>query len=153
MNNKVLTKNTEKEIIRRFHLKAQDATPGPPLGSQLSFYKLPVMQLSKEFNEKTKQFVKGTPVIAIVYIQKNKSGYSARIEVRIPTVSALLKEFLGIKKFSSAPGKDAPIPVSMDIITKIAEIKLQYSTASSLEAEIRTIIATAKSHGLTNPEF
>lgn len=167
MNNKTAntanTKSTTQantEIIRRFHLKAQNAMPGPPLASALSKYKLPIPQLCKEFNEKTKQFTKDLPVVAIVRITQSKTGYSATIEAQTPTVSSLLKEELKAKKFSSTPGRQTAssagspsYSLTLDAIDRIVDIKFKNLTAANRDAARKTIASTAKSAGIEVPEL
>lgn len=147
-----MTKNIDlninsTEIVRRFHLKAGNQMPGPPLASCLSAYKLQIPQICKEFNEKTKQYVKDTPVLMDVYIQKNKSGYSSRIEVQTPTVSSLLKHFLDLKKFSTLPGRQFVKSITWEEINKILQIKGWLTASDKLKA-VKTILGTAKSAGI-----
>jgi len=70
------------------------------------------------------------------------------IEVGIPSAAALILKEAGIQKGSGASGTEWVGDVTIDIIAKIANTKLEKSYASSLKSVAKTIIGTCLTLGI-----
>jgi large subunit ribosomal protein L11 len=112
-----------------------------------------IMEFCKQFNAKTQQAMKDgmiIPVIITVYQDR-----SFTFELKTPPASVLLKKAAGLhtekKKGSGAKktGKETVGKVTKKQVEEIAKLKIQDTTAGSIEACMRTIAGTARSMGIT----
>ncbi|MCE4599220.1 MAG: 50S ribosomal protein L11 [Desulfurococcales archaeon] len=135
-----------REKVVTVQIEGGRARPGPPLGPTLSSLGLNVKQVVDEINEKTKAFEGMTiPVKIIVDVSTKKY----KIEVGIPTTTALLLKAVGAKEPSGDPihQKIGDLPFE-----KIVEITLQKKPqllAKTLKAAVKTILGSARSIGIT----
>lgn len=135
------------EILRpiRLQINAGEASAAPPIGSTLAPKKIKVMDFCKEFNDRTKQWPKGTPLPVRVYVLKNNSF---KLEIKQPLTSYLLKTIAKVTKGSGTPNKDKVGYLTLTQLKSIAEQKMADLNASSLEVAIRTLSGTARSMGI-----
>jgi len=134
------------EKVVSVQIEGGNARPGPPLGPTLSQLGLNVKQVVDEINEKTKQFAGMTIPVKIIVDPKTRKY---RIEVGIPTTTALLLKAVGAKEPSGDPmhQKIGDLPFE-----KIVEITLQKKPqllAKTLKAAVKTILGSARSIGIT----
>jgi len=129
----------------RLQIKAQEATPAPPIGSTLAPKKVKVVDFCKEFNDRTKHLTKGTPVSVRVFIQKNNSF---KLEIKQPLTSYLLKTVAKVDKGSREPNKNKVGYLTLSQIKNIAEQKMSDLNASSLETAVRIVSGSARSMGI-----
>jgi large subunit ribosomal protein L11 len=66
----------------------------------------------------------------------------------IPSASALILKEAGIQKGSGTSGTEWVGEVSADMITKIANVKLESSYASSLKSVAKQIVGTCQTLGI-----
>jgi large subunit ribosomal protein L11 len=125
----------------KFQIKAQQATPAPPVGPQVGQFGINIMAFCKEFNEHTKIHPIGAPVPLILTVYQDKSF--SFITKTLPTSYMLLQA-------ASKQGKQ--LIIDMNSIVKIARSKMQDLTAHTEEAAIQTILGTAKSMQITIKE-
>jgi len=103
------------------------------------------MEFCKQFNEKTKDMEKGSPIPTIIKIYSDKSF---KFIIKEPSVSFLIKKIVGIKCGSSNPKKEEIGIITIEQIKEIAKMKLKDLTAITLNASIKTIAGSARSMGL-----
>jgi large subunit ribosomal protein L11 len=121
------------------------ASAGPPLGPALGPLGVNIMEVIKAINEKTKDF-EGMKVPVTVLVDPDTKKWD--IEVGIPSASALILKEAGIQKGSGASGTEWVGDVTIDVIAKIANTKLEKSYASSLKSVAKTIIGTCLTLGI-----
>jgi large subunit ribosomal protein L11 len=121
------------------------ASAGPPLGPALGPLGVNIMEVIKAINEKTKDF-EGMKVPVTVLVDPDTKKWD--IEVGIPSAAALILKEAGIQKGSGTSGTEWVGDVTIDIIAKIANTKLEKSYASSLKSVAKTIIGTCLTLGI-----
>ena len=122
-----------------------EASAGPPLGPSLGPMGVNIMQVIDAINEKTKEF-QGMKIPVTVSVDTDTKKWE--IEVGIPSASALLLKDAGIQKGSGTSGTEWVGEVSVDMIAKIAKVKLETSYASSLKSVAKQIVGTCVSLGI-----
>ena len=122
-----------------------EASAGPPLGPALGPMGVNILQIISAINEKTKEF-QGMKIPVTVVVDADTKKWE--IEVGIPSASALLLKEAGIQKGSGTSGTEWVGEVSVDMIAKIAKVKLETSYASSLKSVAKQIVGTCVSLGI-----
>jgi large subunit ribosomal protein L11 len=122
-----------------------EASAGPPLGPALGPMGVNILQIISAINEQTKEF-KGMKIPVSVLVDTDTKKWE--IEVGIPSASALLLKDAGIQKGSGTSGTEWVGEVSVDMIAKIAKVKLETSYASSLKSVAKQIVGTCVSLGI-----
>ena len=129
----------------KLQIPAGKATPAPPVGPALGQHGVNIMSFTKEFNERTKNYVGLIiPVIITVYADR-----SFTFVTKTPPAAVLLKKAAGIDKASGEPNKNKVASVTKEQVQKIAETKMPDLNAASLEAAISMVAGTARSMGIT----
>jgi large subunit ribosomal protein L11 len=121
------------------------ASAGPPLGPALGPLGVNIMEIIKAINDKTKDF-EGMKVPITVIVDSDTKKWD--IEVGIPSSAALILKEAGIQKGSGASGTEWVGDVTIDVIAKVANTKLEKSYASSLKSVAKTIIGTCLALGI-----
>jgi large subunit ribosomal protein L11 len=121
------------------------ASAGPPLGPALGPLGVNIMEIIKAINDKTKDF-EGMKVPITVIVDSDTKKWD--IEVGIPSAAALILKEAGIQKGSGASGTEWVGDVTIDVIAKVANTKLEKSYASSLKSVAKTIIGTCLALGI-----
>jgi len=129
----------------KIQIKAQQANPSPPIGPALGQYRVNIMEFCKEFNKKTQNIEKGTPVPVVITVYEDKNF---SFIIKNPTVSFLIKKTLNIKSGSGNPKKEYMGTITVKQIEDIVKIKNKDLTASNIDAAIKTIAGSARSMGL-----
>ena len=122
-----------------------EASAGPPLGPALGPMGVNILQIISAINEQTKEF-QGMKIPVTVSVDTDTKKWE--IEVGIPSASALLLKDAGIQKGSGTSGTEWVGEVSVDMIAKIAKVKLETSYASSLKSVAKQIVGTCVSLGI-----
>ncbi|MGC9112220.1 50S ribosomal protein L11 [Acidilobus sp.] len=135
-----------QEKIINIQIEGGNAKPGPPLGPTLSSLGLNVKQVIDEINNKTKDF-KGMTVPVKITVDMTTKSY--RIEVGIPTVTALLLKEAGVDAPSGDPAHKKIGNVSFESIVKVSLMVKPKITAKTLKSAVKSVLGTAKSIGLT----
>src|SRR2546423_15340828 len=95
------------------HLKLQvpagAANPSPPIGPALGQRGLNIMAFCKDFNAKTSQLEKGSPIPVVITIYQDKSF---TFEMRTPRGSFLINKAANLE-----PGSRSPVPVKVAKLT------------------------------------
>jgi len=128
------------------------ANPAPPIRPTLRQEGVNIMEFCKQFNAATQAQAKEgliIPVIITVYQDR-----SFTFVLKTPPAAVLLKKAAGLhtekKKGSGShkPGKEKVGQVTKKQLEDIARLKLNDTTAGSLQAAMNTIAGTARSMGI-----
>lgn len=120
------------------------ATGGPPLGPALGPLGVPINDIIKEINDKTKPF-EGIKISVKVIVDTTTKKF--RIEVGSPSASALILKELGAQ--SGAKTKEETIGnLTIDQVKKIAKSKEASMYGNSMTARVKQILGTCKSMGV-----
>lgn len=137
----------------KLQIKAQEATPSPPVGPALGQRGINIMEFCKAFNAKTQEMVKGSPVPVVITYYADKSF---TFETKTSPASYLLKQAAGLKpqgkrnraKGSEKPGRAPAGSVTSKQVREIAELKMKDLSANSVEEAMKIIAGSARSIGI-----
>ncbi|MBA4492489.1 50S ribosomal protein L11 [Paracoccus sp. S1E-3] len=137
----------------KLQIKAQEATPSPPVGPALGQRGINIMEFCKAFNAKTQEMVKGSPVPVVITYYADKSF---TFETKTSPASYLLKQAAGLKpqgkrnraKGSEKPGRTTAGTVTSKQVREIAELKMKDLSANSVEEAMKIIAGSARSIGI-----
>ncbi len=137
----------------KLQIKAQEATPSPPVGPALGQRGINIMEFCKAFNAKTQEMVKGSPVPVVITYYADKSF---TFETKTAPASYLLKQAAGLKpqgkrnraKGSEKPGRAVAGTVTTKQVREIAELKMKDLSANSVDEAMKIIAGSARSIGI-----
>ena len=129
----------------KLQVKAGSATPSPPIGPALGQRGVNIMGFCKEFNARTENMVKGTPLPTVITVYQDKSF---TFITKTPPATHFIKEALSLKSGSGKPGRDAVGSITRTQLQEIAQSKMKDLNATSVEAGARIIEGSARSMGL-----
>lgn len=129
----------------KLQVKAGSATPSPPIGPALGQRGVNIMGFCKEFNARTAEMEKGTPLPTVITVYQDKSF---TFVTKTPPASFFLKQALKLQSGSKNPGKETVGKVTRAQCRDIAEKKMKDLNAADLEAAARIIEGSARSMGL-----
>ena len=137
----------------KLQIKAQEATPSPPVGPALGQRGINIMEFCKAFNAKTQEMEQGSPVPVVITYYADKSF---TFETKTSPASFLLKKAAGLKpvgkrnraKGSEKPGRTVAGTVTAKQVREIAEAKMKDLSANDVEAAMQIILGSARSIGI-----
>ena len=129
----------------KLQVPAGSANPAPPIGPALGQRGLNIMAFCKDFNAKTSQLEKGSPIPVVITIYGDKSF---SFEMRTPPVSYFIKKAAKLESGSKTPGRDVAGSVTKAQVKEIAEAKMKDLNANDVEAAMRMVEGSARSMGL-----
>ena len=129
----------------KLQVPAGSATPSPPIGPALGQRGVNIMGFCKEFNARTEAQPKGTPLPTVITVYQDKSF---TFVTKTPPASHFLKQALGLKSGSKAPGRDSAGTITRAQLREIATAKMKDLNATDIEAAARIIEGSAKAMGL-----
>jgi large subunit ribosomal protein L11 len=129
----------------KLQVKAGSATPSPPIGPALGQRGVNIMGFCKEFNARTENVEKGTPLPTIITVYQDKSF---TFVTKTPPATHFIKQALGLKSGSQKPGRDFVGQITRQQLRDIAEKKMKDLSAIDLEAAAKIIEGSARSMGL-----
>jgi large subunit ribosomal protein L11 len=136
----------------KLQIPAGKANPAPPVGPALGQQGVNIMEFCKQFNAQTQAQAKEGLIIPVVITVYQDRSFT--FILKTPPGSVLIKKAAGLhtekKKGSGAhkPGKEKVGQVTKKQVEDIAKLKINDTTAGSLEACMRTIAGTARSMGI-----
>ncbi len=132
-----------KQILK-LNLPAAAATPAPPVGPILGQTGINMMQFIKEYNDKTKD-QRGQTIPAEITIYEDRSF---TFVLKLPPVSAMIKQALKLQSGSKEAGKNIVGKLNSAQVAEIAEKKLPDLNTKDLEAAKRSVAGAARSMGV-----
>ena len=135
-----------KKIINllKLNLPAGAATPAPPVGPILGQSGINMMDFIKQYNEKTAD-KRGQIIPAEITIFEDRSF---TFVLKLPPVSAMIKQAIKKQSGSKTPGRESIATLSEDQVTAIATEKMPDLNTTDLEAAKKMIRGTARSMGV-----
>ena len=129
----------------KLQVKAGSATPSPPIGPALGQRGVNIMGFCKEFNARTENVAKGTPLPTVITVYQDKSF---TFVTKTPPATFFLKEITGIKSGSGKTGRETVGSVTRAQLREIAEKKMKDLNANDVESASRIIEGSARAMGL-----
>lgn len=127
-------------------IPAGKAQPAPPLGPMLGANWVNIGQFTKEFNEKTQEYMQQFGGFDVKVKCKLKVFVDRTFEIELlgPVTSNLILWKTKQKKWSGEPNKQKIATISRADLEEIAELQKDAMNSTDIEATIRTIAGTAK---------
>jgi len=129
----------------KLQVKAGSATPSPPIGPALGQRGVNIMGFCKEFNARTAEMVKGTPLPTVITVYQDKSF---TFVTKTPPATHYLKQITGLKSGAKLTGRETVGEVTRTQLREIAEKKMKDLNANDIEAAAKIIEGSAKAMGL-----
>ncbi len=129
----------------KLQVPAGAANPSPPIGPALGQRGLNIMAFCKDFNAKSSQMEKGSPIPVVITIYQDKSF---TFEMRTPPVSYFIKKAAKLESGSKTPGRDKAGKITKAQVKEIAEKKMNDLNCNTVEAAMRMVEGSARSMGI-----
>ena len=129
----------------KLQVPAGAATPSPPIGPAQGQRGVHIMGFCKEFNARTENMPKGTPLPTVITVYQDKSF---TFVTKTPPATHFLKEVTGLKSGSGKTGRETVGQVTRQQLRDIAEKKMKDLNANDIEAASRIIEGSARAMGL-----
>ena len=129
----------------KLQVPAGAATPSPPIGPALGQRGVNIMGFCKEFNARTENMQRGTPLPTVITVYQDKSF---TFVTKTPPATHYLKEVTGLKSGSGKTGREVVGEVTRQQLRDIAEKKMKDLNANDIEAASRIIEGSARAMGL-----
>lgn len=132
-------------------IEAGKATPAPPITPCLGQRGIRIPDFCKKFNDESKQKFSGEKLPLKVYFSISEGDKSLQLDIKGPSVSAIIMEYFSFKKGGSNVGHESIGDINTNDARQIAErvLKYRYMNTSKVDSVIKTIISVAKSIGMT----
>ena len=136
-----------KKIIGfiKLQVPAGSATPSPPIGPALGQRGVNIMGFCKEFNARTENVGKGTPLPTVITVYQDKSF---TFITKTPPATWYLKEATKLKSGAKATGRETVGKITRTQLREIAEKKMKDLNANDIEAAAKIIEGSARAMGL-----
>ena len=129
----------------KLQVKAGSATPSPPIGPALGQRGVNIMGFCKEFNARTENVDKGTPLPTIITVYQDKSF---TFVTKTPPATFFIKQALNLKSGSKLPGRESAGQITRQQLRDIAEKKMKDLSANDVDQAAKIIEGSARSMGL-----
>ena len=129
----------------KLQVKAGSATPSPPIGPALGQRGVNIMGFCKEFNARTAEMEKGTPLPTVITVYQDKSF---TFVTKTPPATFFIKQATKLQSGSKEPGKVVAGRITRDQLREIAQKKMKDLNANDLESAARIIEGSARAMGL-----
>ena len=136
-----------KKVVAEVKLQipAGAANPSPPVGPALGQRGVNIMGFCKEFNARTENVQKGTPLPTVITVYQDKSF---TFVTKTPPATFFIKEAVGIQSGSGKTGRETVGQITRKQLREIAEKKMKDLNANDVESAARIIEGSARSMGL-----
>jgi large subunit ribosomal protein L11 len=129
----------------KLQVPAGSATPSPPIGPALGQRGVNIMGFCKEFNARTENVDKGTPLPTVITVYQDKSF---TFVTKTPPATFFLKKVMGLKSGAKLTGRETVGQVTRAQLRDIAELKMKDLNANDIEAAAKIIEGSARAMGL-----
>ena len=129
----------------KLQVPAGSATPSPPIGPALGQRGINIMEFCKAFNAQTQEMDKGAPIPVVITYYQDKSFTFA---MKQPPMTYFIKQALGLKSGSKAPGSEVAGTLTEGQVREIAEKKMVDLNAADVEGAMQMVRGSARSMGL-----
>jgi len=135
-----------KEVIKilKLNLPAGAATPAPPVGPILGQAGINMMDFIKQYNDRTAD-KRGQIIPAEITVYKDRSF---TFVLKLPPVSAMIKQALKLKKGSGTPKTNKVGKLTQKQLEDIAREKMGDLNTQNLAAAQKIVAGTARSMGV-----
>jgi len=133
------------QAIVKLQVSSGMANPSPPVGPALGQQGVNIMEFCKAFNAKTEPLEKGLPIPVVITVYADRSF---TFETKTVPAAVLLLKAAGVKSGSPKPNTNKIGKVTKTQVREIAETKQADMTGTSIDANIQSILGTARSMGL-----
>ena len=130
--------------VLKLNLPAGTATPAPPVGPILGQAGINMMEFIKQYNDRT-QDKRGQIIPAELTVYQDSSF---TFELKLPPVSAMIKQALKIKSGSQKPGIDSAGKLTQKQVKEIAQKKLPDLNTTDIDAAMKIVAGSARSMGI-----
>ena len=138
-----------KKIIAiiKLQIEAGKANPAPPIGSALGQRQVNIMEFCKQFNDRTKDYPKNTPLPTLITVYEDKSF---SFIVHKPTMTFYVKKLANFSSRAKNPGREEAIAVvkKADVLKLIEEKVCDLNCFGNIESAFRMFAGSAKSMGV-----
>lgn len=145
---KAAAKGAGAKVATTFKLlvPAGKAAPAPPVGPALGQRGVKSIDFCKQFNDRTKHLVQGTPVPCRITVNPDRTF---SFVTKSTPASYLILRAAGLEKGASNPGSEVAGEISVKHIYEIAKIKKEDAKSGiSLQSVARTVVGQCKSMGI-----
>ncbi len=139
-----MAKQKKIKKVLKLNLPAGTATPAPPVGPILGQAGINMMEFIKQYNDRT-QDKRGQIIPAELTVYQDSSF---TFELKLPPVSAMIKQALKIKSGSQKPGVDSAGKLTQKQVKEIAQKKLPDLNTADIEAAMKIVAGSARSMGI-----
>ena len=130
----------------KLQVPAGAANPSPPIGPALGQRGLNIMAFCKDFNAKTSQMEKGSPIPVVITIYPDKSF---TFEMQHPAGVAISSRRPPSWKAARRPrARDKAGKITKAQVKEIAEKKMNDLNCDTVEAAMRMVEGSARSMGI-----
>src|ERR1700744_1271130 len=113
----------------KLQVKAGSATPSPPIGPALGQRGVNIMGFCKEFNARTENVAKGTPLPTVITVYQDKSF---TFLTKTPPATFYIKEAVGIQSGSGKTARETVGQITRTQLREIAEKKMKDLNANDV---------------------
>jgi len=131
--------------IVKLQIPGGQANPAPPVGPALGSQGINIMGFCKEFNARTAEMPKGTPLPTVITVYQDKSF---TFITKTPPATFFIKEAIGLKSGAAKTGREVVGTITKAQCAEIAKSKMKDLNANDIDAATRIIMGSAKSMGL-----
>ena len=132
------------KTVFKLNLQAGAANPAPPVGPILGQQGINIMEFCKAYNDATKD-KRGQTIPAEITVFEDRSF---TFILKLPPVSAMIKQALSLKSGAHAPSKETVGTLTMDQVKQIAQDKMPDLNCASIESAMNMVMGTARSMGV-----
>ena len=136
----------EPDAIISLIIPAGMANPSPPVGPALGQHGVNIKAFTDDFNAKTADMEKGTPIPVKIFVYKKDNTFD--FIMKQPPNSYFIKKALKLKSGANSPGHEVAGQIKSSQVKKIAEDKMADLNAVNIEGAMRIIEGSARSMGI-----